>query len=331
MAKVIHLDENTRFRFRKPFVTWGVFDGVHVGHQRVIGMLVEWAKREHAEAVVLTFDAHPRTVLGNTPVPLVVGVEKRVELISALGADAVVVVPFTRRFAAMSAKGFLEKLLVERIGAAGVVLGFDARFGRGRGGSVSMLKDVCTRRGIECHQAKPILVDGKPVSSTLIRETVTAGRLDMAELMLGRPFILSGKVVHGDTRGRRIGFPTANVEIAGTVRPPAGVYGACVRWEGSAKYALVSVGTRPTFAKGPGPDPEVIEAHLLDFGGNLYDKTMEVEFLNTLRAQKTFASVQALIEQISADKRAFERWLNHAGGAPACKPAGTGCPRHGAC
>ena len=282
-------------RIRTPIVTWGVFDGVHRGHQKVLTSVLSWAREKGVSSVVATFDRHPAEVLTGKPVPLLSPLAERLRLIGERGVDFCLVLNFTLDFSKTPAEQFVRELVVKRLGAAGVVLGHDSRFGHDRGGDA----EVLGRLGVEVRHEEPEYFDGKPVSSSLIREAVFAGRLDDAKFLLGRAPSVIGTVVRGDRRGEKLGFPTANLELHHAVRPLPGVYGAEVPLDGRSYPAVVNIGTRPTFKT---EGVETLEAHLLGYaGGDLYGRVLEVRFLERLRDERKFEGVEALKTQIRAD------------------------------
>jgi riboflavin kinase/FMN adenylyltransferase len=286
-------------RLRTPIVTWGVFDGVHRGHRKVIGTVRAWARERGVTAVVATFDRHPAEVLTGVPVPLVSPLGERLRLIGDLGVDFCLVLNFTREFARTAAEAFVRDIVAGRLGAAGIVLGHDSRFGRDRAGDIEFLSRLGREVGLEVRNCEPDKFRGRPVSSSLVREAVFGGRLEDARYLLGRPPSVIGTVVRGDRRGASLGFPTANLELHHAVRPPPGVYASEVPLDGRTWRAVVNIGTRPTFESG---SVEVLEAHLLDYpGGDLYGRVLEVRFLRRLRDERKFEEVDALRRQIQAD------------------------------
>lgn len=286
-------------RLRSPIVTWGVFDGVHRGHRRVIEQVLSWARDEGVSSAVVTFDRHPEEVLRGGKVPLVSPLGERLRLIGALGVDFCVVLNFTVDFSKTSAEEFIRGIVAGRMGAKGIVLGHDSRFGRDRAGDLDFLTRLGRDVGLEVRHSEPEIFKGRPVSSSLIREAVFAGRLEDATFLLGRPPSVIGTVVKGARRGSTLGFPTANLELHHAVKPPPGVYAADVPLGSRLYRAVVNIGTRPTFQQG---GAETIEAHLLDYaGGDLYGRVAEVRFLARIRDEKKFDGPDALKRQISAD------------------------------
>ena len=286
-------------RLRSPVAAWGVFDGVHVGHRKLLDAVLGWARADGVPSAVLTFDRHPAEILRGAVVPMITPLAERLRLLGAIGLDFCVVLNFTKAFAETSARDFAG-LLRDGLGARGLVLGHDTRFGKGREGDVALLESL----GMTIRRCEPEILDGRPVSSGRIRDAVLAGRLDEARLMLGRPPSVFGTVVRGDRRGTQLGFPTANLALHHAVRPPGGVYRAEVPLEGRTWRAVANLGTRPTFGAGG----ERIEAHLLDWkGGDLYGRVLELRFLGRLRDERKFESVDALRKQIEDDVAAASR------------------------
>jgi riboflavin kinase/FMN adenylyltransferase len=286
-------------RLRSPIVTWGVFDGVHRGHRSVLSQVLSWARRDGVSSALVTFDRHPEEVLRGTKVPMVTPLGERLKLLDELGLDFCLVLNFTLEFSKTTAEQFIRDLVAGRMGAKGIVLGHDSRFGKDRAGDLDFLSRLGREVGLEVAQTEPEIFEGRPVSSSLIREAILAGRLDQAGYLLGRPPAVYGTVVRGDRRGSALGFPTANLELHHAVRPPGGVYAAAVPLDGTLYKAVVNIGTRPTFRQQGG---EVIEAHLLDYrGGDLYGRNLEVRFLARIRDEQKFDGPDSLKKQISAD------------------------------
>jgi riboflavin kinase/FMN adenylyltransferase len=284
---------------RSPIVTWGVFDGVHRGHRKVIEQALAWARADGVSSAVVTFDRHPEEVLRGRKVPLVSPLGERLRLIGSLGIDFCVVLNFTLEFARTTAEEFIRAIVAGRMGAKGIVLGHDSRFGRDRTGDLDFLTRLGHDVGLEVRHSEPELFQGRPISSSLIREAIFAGKLQDATFLLGRPPSVIGTVVRGARRGTTLGFPTANLELHHAVRPPSGVYAAEVPLGGRVYRGVVNIGTRPTFQKN---GAETLEVHLLDYsGGDLYGRVAEVRFLARIRDEKKFDGPEALKRQISAD------------------------------
>lgn len=292
-------------QFRQPVAfTIGVFDGVHQGHQSLITDLVDWAKEDDGEVVVLTFDRHPRlTLTGKGPASLT-SLEHKVQYLAKYGAETVIVLPFDVRWAEVEAEDFLERI-AKHIRPAKILLGANHHFGKGRRGDSILAAKHATRLGYELREFS-LLVDNKPISSTRVRKALQSGDLETVQRLLGRPFSLFGTTIKGDQRGRSIGFPTANLRLAQDALPPVGVYAATtVLPDGTDYLSLVNIGHRPTFKENGGL---LVEVHLLDFHGDLYGKNLEVQLLSSIRSEKRFENIDALKKQIQSDRlEALER------------------------
>lgn len=284
----------------EPVVTLGVFDGVHLGHQRVIRTAMSLAHARRSECVLLTFDRHPRAVLSGSPPRSILSLEQRLRLFEKLGVDMVEVLPFDEDLRTWTAREFVERQLVERYDARTLVLGHDARFGRD-GSEPGAVERACRGVGVEMIRVEPERLGTKTISSTLIRRLIEDGALAEAAAMLDRPVAIRGDVVPGDRRGRELGFPTANLRLHQDLHPPRGVYATVAHLDHHAWPALTNIGVRPTFEG----DGERIEVHLLGFEGELYGREIEVAFLNKLRDERCFASADDLVAQIRKDLQAF--------------------------
>jgi riboflavin kinase/FMN adenylyltransferase len=279
-------------------VALGVFDGVHLGHRAILATAVAEARRHGLVALACTFDPHPLEVLqpARAPLPLT-SLDDRLALIAETGIHTTVVVSFTREVAAIEPEAFVREVLVSALKARDIVVGFNHRFGRGARGDAELLRVLGARLGFRAHVVAPLLVDRIPVSSSEVRAALQAGDVERAARMLGRPYSVEGEVVRGAGRGRTLGFPTANVKPDRPLPLPAGVY-ACQARLGSERHAAVlNLGVRPTF----GETELLVEAHLLDFSGDLYGRRLRLEFLRRLREERKFADVEALRRQIALD------------------------------
>ncbi len=286
-------------RVRSPVVTWGVFDGVHVGHRKVLDTVAGLARRKGVSSVAVTFDRHPEEVVSGRSVPLLTTLRERLRLIGEIGVDFCVVLGFTRELSGMDAGEFIRTVVAGKLRASGVVLGHDSRFGRGRGGDIGTLIGLARDLGMDVCGCDPVLLDGRPVSSSLIRELLAEGRLDEARRMLGRPPSITGAVVAGRRRGSGLGFPTANLELRGRCVLRRGVYVVEALLDGAAYRGVANVGVRPTF-RSEGED--MLEVHMLGYGGgDLYGRTLEVRFLARMRDEKTFEDAETLRGQIERD------------------------------
>jgi riboflavin kinase/FMN adenylyltransferase len=291
-------------------VTIGVFDGVHRGHQQIIGHTVDRARQAGIASVVVTFDPHPSEVVrpGSHPA-ILTETGRKAELIEALGVDVLCVIPFTVDFSHLSAETFVHDVLVEHLHASAVVVGENFRFGHRAAGDVTLLTRLGRTFGFTVEGAPLICTDDTDLSSTYIRACVDAGDVVAAAAALGRPHRLEGIVVRGDRRGRQIGFPTANLSLAPHVAVPAdGVYAAWLARRGNRgrERAAVSIGTNPTFN---GRERRV-EAFILDFDGDLYGERLAFDFAVRLREQRAYDAVGALVDQIEKDVAETRTVLN---------------------
>jgi riboflavin kinase/FMN adenylyltransferase len=302
--------------FPRAIATLGVFDGVHRGHQAVLAETVRWAREAGGTSVVITFDRHPEAVLRKILVSSITSLEHRLSLIEKIGIDAAVILHFDQAMADMEPEDFARVVLVERLGVRGVLLGFNSRFGKGARGDAALLEGIGKRLGFEVRTAKPLLVDGAPVSSTLVRTLITKGELAKAAEFLGRPVSLLGTVVHGEHRGRRLGFPTANLNLHHEVTPPSGVYVCRVLVEGQKRWGLVNIGVRPTFHKDGEAARKTVEVYVDDYdaGEELYGRTIEVEIAAFVRHERRFDSPEALVTQMEKDRRFLRTFRDSAGG-----------------
>jgi len=287
-------------------VAIGVFDGVHLGHQMVLGRTLGLAEASGGMAVALTFDRHPNAVVAPACAPpMIYPVEKRLELFAATGIEAACVLRFDETLSKIPGEAFVRRLAADFKPLHSVCVGSDFCFGSRRSGNLETLRRLGEELGFAAHGLECFSQDGEAVSSTRIRDAVRGGRLEEAGRMLGRPYSLCGRVVEGDKVGRTLGFPTANLDVAGLVLPPAGVYAARARLGGSTHRAVVNLGFRPTL-KFPQPRFQV-EAHLLDFQEDIYGQFLELEFVGNLRDEQRFNGVDALRAQIAADISAAAR------------------------
>ncbi|MBI2885527.1 MAG: bifunctional riboflavin kinase/FAD synthetase [Candidatus Omnitrophica bacterium] len=286
--------------------TIGMFDGVHPGHQRLIRTTVRLARRLRATSVVVTFHPDPQQVLNaHTPPPLT-SLDRRLDLIKALGADVVWVLPFTRAFSRITPEAFVREVLRDRLRAAAVVVGDTFAFGRDRRGDLRMLRELSRPHGMRVVVVPPVTRGGAAVSSSRIRALLQQGRWRRAAQLLGHPVELTGRVVRGAGRGARLGFPTANLAVGSSVAPPRGVYAVEV-WVGRRRWpGVMNVGMRPTFRTA---STTVCEVHLIGFRGRLYSRAIAVLLRARLRDERKFSSAQALQRQIARDVRRAGRLL----------------------
>lgn len=294
-------------------VTIGFFDGVHLGHQLIIGEVRRLAAERGSRTAVVTFDHHPAAVVRPESAPLLLtDLDQRLALIESTGVDYTLVIGFDEARSRESAEDFVTTVLVDCLRSRAVVVGADFHFGHGRKGDVELMATMGKEAGFEV-EGIPLVASGAPgaraVSSTAIRQALRQGDLDAANRMLGRPHEVKGVVEKGDRRGRELGFPTANVSVApDRCLPTDGIYaGWYQRPDGSRHAAAISLGRRPTFYRDGGP--LLLEAHLLDFNGDLYGEQAKVRFVKRLRGEENFDSINALVDQIQRDVEATREAL----------------------
>ena len=320
-----------RSEILRPVVTTGFFDGLHLGHRSLLDELSSWARDIEGTPCVLTFQSHPASTLRGWGPPRIHSLEHRLVLLEQAGVEVALVLEFSEELAEWSPETFCSQILTGAYGSGHFLMGFDACVGRDRQGTFEYLSARASDLELEIRQATPYQLEGERVSSTLVRRAIDQGDLQRLKRLTGRPYSIFGTVMEGDGRGRELGFPTANLDVQIEAVLPAGVYFARVHPispEGAAAAipepcpALVNLGRRPTFKKPleraggekhgqrifePGLD--TIEAHLLDFSGDLYGARLEVTFLERLRSEMKFSGPDALVQQIRRDEAEFRSWL----------------------
>ncbi len=305
---MIHARSLDEVQLSEAYLTIGVFDGVHRGHQALVARLVMAARAAGVPAVVLTFTPHPAAVLGDqADLPYLTTPEERAALLADLGIDIVITQPFDRALASQSAEAFMGRL-ARTLGLRRLFIGYDFALGRGREGNAARLRELGRLLGYDVEIVEPLCQEEAIVSATSIRAHLLAGRVEAAALLLGRPYAIRGVVVPGDGRGRLLQFPTANLAPpAGQLIPANGVY-ACWTWAQGRRYlSVVNIGVRPTFHAAGGNI--LLESHLLDFSADLYGQSIAVEFIARLREEAKFPSAEALIAQIRRDVEHARRLL----------------------
>lgn len=309
--RIVQLTAAGPLGLASPAVAIGNFDGVHLGHQALVRAAVADARAAASQAVVLTFVPHPARVVAPERAPReLLTLEQRAEILEGLGVDVVAVLRFDAAVAALSPADFVRSVLVGRLAAGAVIVGERFRFGHGRAGDVELLARLGPELGFRVHAVPAVLQEGAPVSSSRVREALAAGEVAHAARLLGRAPFVDGVVVRGDGRGRGLGVPTANLDPANEILPADGVYAARARFEPArARPCVVNVGRRPTF----GGVATVLEAHLLDFTGDLYGLRLRVAFAERLRGERRFDGPDALLAQIRSDIQAARAILEKAG------------------
>jgi riboflavin kinase / FMN adenylyltransferase len=285
--------------FRGGVVALGNFDGVHAGHQAVISAAVAEARQRGVPALVATFDPHPVRHFQPDAAPFrLTTLDQRQRYLAEAGADAMIVFSFGDRLASVTAEEFVTQWLGGHLGVTGVVTGEDFTFGKGRGGNIAVLKALGAAQGIAAQAVGAVSDAGGPISSSRIREALKAGDCETATRLLTRPFAVAGEVAHGDKNGRKLGFPTANVDMGTYLRPRYGIYAVRGRLaDGRVVDGAANLGIRPTFD----PPKELLEPHFFDFSGDLYGQMIEVAFISFLRPEQKFDSLDALMVQMGQD------------------------------
>jgi len=298
--KIIHAARELQPHPRKVCAAIGVFDGVHLGHQQVIRQMIADARQHEAEAVIITFDCHPGAVVApDRAPPLIYSLNQKLRVLESLGADATLLIHFDQAFSRQAGEEFIRGLVRDFGHIHSLCVGGTFTFGHRRSGTVELLRALGTELKFTVHGLAAVSLDGQRVSSTRIREAVRAGNLDTAGQMLGRAYTLAGEIIRGDQLGRQLGFPTANLDVAGLALPPNGVYAVHAATRGRTCRAALNIGGRPTLAQ---PAPQLrVEAHLLDFNGDLYGEEMEITFGAKLREERKFSSLAELRAQIERD------------------------------
>lgn len=302
--RIIRGIHSLKHPLRGSVVTVGVFDGVHIGHRKVIKEVVARAKALSLKSVVVTFDPHPVKVLTrHVKVPSLISLQHRLELFEEMGVDIACVLAFTKALAGISPERFVQDILVGKLGAKEIYVGGNFFFGRGAKAGAGTLLRLSKRSGFKARAIEPLKMSGKVVSSSLIRDLITRGETSKASKLLGRPVSILGTVVHGAKIGRILGFPTANINPHHEAIPPGGVYAVKARLGPKLLSGILNIGTRPTFHIYSHELEPTIEVHLFGFNKNIYGRDMEVVFVKKIRGERKFRSKTELVEQIKRDVR----------------------------
>ena len=287
-------------------LTIGNFDGVHLGHQRVIKALIKQAKASNCVPAVMVFEPQPQELFSPTTAPArLTRLRDKYALLAELGVERLICVNFNRAFASQTAEYFIEQLLVEQLGIKHLIIGDDFRFGKNRTGDFNMLSQAGEQFGFGVSDTASFKLDDCRISSTEIRQALEQDRLVDAQGMLGRPYSIHGRVFHGDKRGRELGFPTANIKLKRRVSPVSGVYAVQVNTATGTHYGVANIGSRPTVAG----IRQQLEVHIFDFNQDVYGQILEVVLLEKLRAERKFNSLQELTEQIDKDSQQARRYV----------------------
>jgi riboflavin kinase / FMN adenylyltransferase len=283
-------------------VTSGTFDGVHIGHQKILNRLRETAKQYRGETVVITYWPHPRLIVStdSADLKLLSTIDEKIELLAKYSVDHLVIIPFTKEFSQLTSEQFITSILVEKIGTKKLVIGYDHRFGKNREGSFEHLQQNSSRYGFEVEEIPRQDIEDVGVSSSRIRTALSTGHVHIANEYLGNMYSITGKVVHGDKLGRTIGFPTANVEVAESYKliPMDGIYAARILCHNNIFNGMLYIGTRPTLES----KIRTIEVHIFDFDEDIYNETITIFFAELIREDEKFSDIAALQEKLHSDR-----------------------------
>ena len=283
-------------------VTIGTFDGVHIGHQAILKKVVTDARNNHGQSVLITFWPHPRFILKKDPdqLRLLTTFEEKVDLVKELGIDYIIKIPFTPAFSDLSAEDFVRDILVNKVGTKKLYIGYDHHFGNNREGNIDFLKKVAPRYHFEVMEIARQDIDDIGVSSTKIRKALLDGNIRLANSLLGRNFSLTGKVIHGNKKGRELGYPTANLEIPESYKllPGDGSYAVLAHYQNQKFKAMLNVGFKPTVDG----SKRTIETHLFNFDQQIYDEFLTIEFIQSLRKEMKFENIDQLKKQLEIDE-----------------------------
>lgn len=278
----------------------GMFDGVHLGHQKVLQNAINAASQSDAISVAVTFDQHPANIISPKNAPSLIQTQaQRNRSIELLGVDAILIIKFNEAFSRKTGKSFIQELAQGFGSIHSISVGNDFMFGHNRDGNFQLLQKLSQELNFLTYGLQPVKLNGQIVSSTRIRSALINGKIDDAKQMLGRKFSIEGPVVKGDGKGREIGFPTANIDTKNLILPPNGVYASYTKFNGKTHKSLLNIGVRPTIIK---PNPSIqVEAHILKFNENIYDQVIDIELIEKLRNEMKFESIEELKKQISCD------------------------------
>ncbi|MEW6057207.1 MAG: bifunctional riboflavin kinase/FAD synthetase [Bdellovibrionota bacterium] len=296
-------------KFSCPIVTIGNFDGLHLGHRRIIEDVLKQARQKGGTSVVYTFRPHPHLALApDEDLQLINTYDEKIDLLREIGVDVVVEEPFSREFSTNSPEFFFNDILVGKLSANTIYVGYDFGFGKNRAGSLELLKKLCAGRGIELVVTEPFKINGETCSSSRIRNYIKDGNVSAASELLGRPFFYRGLVIRGQGRGHKIGFATANVHTESKLRVKEGVYATFAVYGGKRYLSVTNVGRQPTFNKSDDA-PVAVETHLFDFDQDIYGEVLEVQMVERIRDEVRFGGIDELVAQIRKDAEVAKKIL----------------------
>ncbi len=302
-------DLNSLPKFQNSVITIGTFDGVHLGHQKLIERLRTLATEQNGESIIITFHPHPRLVINpqDDSLKLLNTIDEKIALLEKYGVDNLVIVPFSRDFSEQNAEDYVTDFLVKNFQPKAIVIGYDHKFGRNRTGDFHLLETMKTRFGYQLEEITKEMLEDMTISSTKIREALNQGRIEDASVLLGHNYTLAGFVVKGLQNGRKLGYPTANLQISDTHKliPKTGIYAVRVSYGQQTYNGMLSIGYNPTF----GGKVQTVEVNILDFNKEIYGELLMLEFVSYIRAEKKFESLEDLIKAIDNDKLVIEKIL----------------------
>lgn len=309
MANLVYLNNVTHDA--NSVVTVGTFDGVHAGHRAIMDTVIRKADKREARSVIVTFDPHPREIIspGDAGIKLLTTLPERREILEELGIDTMVVIPFDRDFSLLSSEEFIRDIIYKKIGVSEFVIGYDHHFGKDREGSIETVERLGEEIGFETYVVSKKEVGEQTVSSTAIRKAISEdGNVEQAAEFLQRLYRLNGTVIHGDKRGKEIGYPTANIkpEDKRKIIPKDGVYAVGLRYGGRWYKGMMNIGTRPTFDD----SQRTLEVHIFDFNEDLYGKEVQVRFVKRIRNEKKFSGKEELVSQLEEDEKTAKEILS---------------------
>ena len=292
-------------------VTAGTFDGIHLGHQQIISVLLDEAEKDDLQPVVITFDPHPQEVVGikkNNPIKILTSLNEKIELLEKLNVERILVLSFDKKLASMHYVDFVSNILLDKLNMQRMVVGHDHALGKGRQGKWDQLQELGRSKGFDLIKVDPFILDGKRISSTLIRESLENGDVAETAKMLGRYYRIKGMVVKGDGRGKELNFPTANIKpLDSNMRiPHFGVYAVYVEWQKKKYAGMMNIGNRPTFCC----KEMTIEVNIFDFDKTIYNDELAIEFVQWIRSEKKFAGIDGLVSQLKKDEENCRKILN---------------------
>lgn len=308
--KIFHGTENANI-LRPTVLTLGVFDGLHLGHQKIMETVVKRTKAVDAVPTAITFDPHPRAVLyPEKAPPLLQTLDQRLANFEVLGIEQAIVIRFNKKFAGQDAEAFIREIIHDRLQAKEIYLGHGFAFGKNRGGNIELLKKMSEELGFHADEVEEVRLRGYRISSSRIRQLLKEGKVNLVRRMLGRPYGVEGVIIRGDRRGHTIGFPTANLKPHNRVIPKFGVYATAILIEGKWRKGITNVGVRPTFKEDDEPS---IETYIFDFDGDLYGDVLRVRFLHRIREERKFRGIDELKSQIQKDTKIALTYFSHEG------------------